>query len=139
MILPDLVSFNRVVRDMSAIRWGSGPYSLYIATDEGLMLLTVETLPNEPPALATVVDLDYPPLRYDTDVQTVDYYFKGGDVYDSAFVLAATTRSVYQVMEVRSRAKGDIISITASEVVQGTYLVCPPHGADYNEPGKDNN
>jgi hypothetical protein len=141
-ILPDRVSLNRVVRDLSAIRWTGGPYSLYIATDQGLMLLTVQTLPSDQDALAAQVDLNYAPLKYDTDVQAVDYYFKAaeqGQPYDTAFVLAATAHSVYQVIEVRDKAKRGIISVTASEIVQGTYLVCPPTGAQYNEPTKNGN
>jgi len=113
-------SFNRVVRDMSAVYWTSSYTSLYVATDEGTFLLTFE-LSN--PSVATMVDLHYAPLLYDVNVQAVDGRFLelSQPDADTFYTLVATNYNVYEIKEARLYP-GQISSLSVSEVVAGTYL-----------------
>lgn len=74
---------TRKFRDISAVYWGGpeGPVSCYVATDDGLYLIDIDT-ENLPDCvmhhLGTDENYGYPPLQYDLNIVSMDYYFRGG-------------------------------------------------------------
>jgi hypothetical protein len=116
-ITPNGESFGRRVRDLSAIYWGYYHVSCYTATDEGLFLITYSD-----PAQATYYDLEYSPLLYDIDVQSLDYRFLDlVNEDDTAYVLVTTNYNVYEIKETRN-SNHEITFTSVSEIVTGTYL-----------------
>jgi len=125
-LTPGGSSFNKEVRDLAAIYWygPEAPISCYAATSEGIFLIDIDA---EPTPVCTAYDLInppypvYPPLRYDYDFKSLDYFFKGGNPNDSAFIIATTPYNVYLIKEARSSGNNSIVGISVSEIVTGTY------------------
>jgi hypothetical protein len=108
--------FNRRVKDMAAVYWQNSQVSCYVATDEGLYLVSFDN-----PAMASYVSLDYAPLTYDTDIKAVDYrYLELENADDTAYVMAASRFGVYEIKESRNSSQ-QITYLKVTEIVTGTY------------------
>lgn len=123
-------SINKEVNDMAGIYWNDPlyePKSFYLATSEGLFLLTFEyfngQIQNEVLYdLGDNEEFEYPPINYDRNFKSVDYYTytEGSQIH--AKVLASTPFNVYDVHEVRNTGTIlDTYSVDFTEVVSGTY------------------
>jgi hypothetical protein len=141
------VSFDKEVNDIAAIYVSAGGntfQSIYIAAQDGLYLLDIRGT-QTPVEVRNFIDFQNDsqyskaPFRYDHPVLSVDYY-QETNLDAARYVLVGTEHGVYLITETRDNTdQREITSITIEEKTEGTYLVCPPDGADYNEPGKDNN
>ncbi|HBY99845.1 MAG TPA: hypothetical protein DEO84_00865 [candidate division Zixibacteria bacterium] len=116
-------SFYKKVRDMAAVVWFAPHISLYVATDEGLFLVTFDYDAQGPTIPASTYQIDHSPFTYDTDVQAVDGRYVSRGFYpipDTFYSMVSTNYNIYELKEIRTDP-GTVLDVQVSEIVSGTY------------------